>query len=100
MQKLRQEEKEEPIPLSVVMLAKGYMLDFYMRNLVNKNTTRTVSLPSYLLNFSPTDQSENEKIMEFFKSGDYDLKQEEVLLDKLRKSIGQMDIDKVDELVR
>lgn len=82
------------------MLAKGYMLDFYMRNLVNKNTTRTINLPSYLLNFSPIDQSENEKLMEFFKSGDYDLKQEEALLDKLRKSIGQVDIDKVDELVR
>lgn len=76
------------------MLAKEYMFDFYMRNLVNKNTTRTVSLPSYLLNFSPTDQSENEKLMEFFKSGDYDLKQEEILLDKLRKSIRQNEVDK------
>ena len=81
-------------------MAKGYMFDFYMRNLVNNNTTRTVNLPAYLLNFTPTDQSENQELMEFFKSGDYDMKKEEALLDKLRKSIGQVDVDKVGEMVR
>lgn len=38
--------------------------------------------------------------MEFFKSGDYDMKEEEQVLEKLRKVIGQFDIDKAEELIQ
>lgn len=38
--------------------------------------------------------------MEFFKSGEYDMKEEDHVLEKLRKVIGQFDIDKADELIQ
>jgi len=41
------------------MISKQYMLEFYLRNLVNKRSNHNAALPSYLLNFQPTDHYEN-----------------------------------------
>jgi hypothetical protein len=64
------------------------MLAFYSRNLIKSTGGSDALLPSYLLNFEPETLSKSKECVEAYKSGAYDLRKEEILINKIRASIG------------
>jgi hypothetical protein len=51
---MKKKQNEAPLKLSIGMMAKEYMLAFYLRNLISKTKSEgDCRLPYYLLNFTP-----------------------------------------------
>lgn len=78
---MKAKKEEGSLKLSIGMMAKEYMLAFYLRNLISKTkATGDCRLPSYLLNFEPIPKGKAKEMLEHFKTGDYNIDAEEVLI--------------------
>jgi hypothetical protein len=77
------------------------MTTYFLRNLINKAKAIDGNLPDYLVPFQPRDlEKEAKELIEIFRSGDYSMAHEQHVLDEVTKKIGNVSVDKIEELLR